>query len=119
MVDEQDIHDFAALVLDQQKQRLAKAYSQRQADAEEVQVVPGRVYTKVDLGSHGMFGGRYMVENATGVIYGTKAYGKVHKGHRYGTLETTAEWDWGNYYPERRDGAKVATGCAGKGCVHA
>ena len=29
-----------------------------------------------------------MIENATGVIYGIKGYGRVHTGHRYGTLDT-------------------------------
>jgi hypothetical protein len=40
-----------------------------------------------------------MIENATGVIYGIKGYGRVHKGHRYGTLDTAGQWFWGNYGP--------------------
>lgn len=58
-----------------------------------VKVVPGPVYTKVDFGGSG----KYMVENATGTIYGIKGYGRVHKGHWYGTLDTIAEWDWSGY----------------------
>jgi hypothetical protein len=93
------IEEFAAEVLKQQKERLAAMYSQWQADRATVQVIPGPKYTKVDIGSRGAF----MVENATGVIYGIKGYGKVHKGHVYGTLETVADWYWGDFYPERRD----------------
>lgn len=94
------VEQFAQMVLAQQKARLAKDYSQWQADAEQVQVIPGRVYTKVDLGTEGGgFSGKFMVENATGIIYGIKAYGKVHKGHYYGTLDTTDRFAWGDYYP--------------------
>lgn len=42
-----------------------------------------RLYTLVDVGSSG----RYMVENATGLVYGIKAYGVIHRGHFHGTLE--------------------------------
>ena len=31
--------------------------------------------------------GLFMVEIETGAIYGIKAYGKVHRGHYYGTVE--------------------------------
>jgi hypothetical protein len=96
------IEEFAQTVLAEQKARLARDYSQWQADAEQVHVIPGRVYTKVDLGTDGGgFTGKFMVEVATGNIYGIKAYGKVHKGHFYGTLDTVADWDWSNYYPSR------------------
>ena len=97
-----DVNEFAQLVLAQQKTRLARDYSQWQADAEQVQVIPGPKYTKVDLGTpHGGFSGKYMIENSTGVIYGIKAYGKVHKGHIYGTLATVTEWDWSGYTGRR------------------
>jgi len=58
----------------------------------------GNKYTKVDIGR----GGRYMVENSTGNIFGIKAYGQIHKGHFYGTLDTINDWYWGNYYPEHK-----------------
>lgn len=96
------IEEFAQLVLAQQKERLARLYSQSQADAETVAVKPGRIYTKVDVGPAHNMSGKFMVENATGIIYGIKGYGQVHKGHVYGTLETTDEWYWGNYYPEKK-----------------
>jgi hypothetical protein len=53
----------------------------------------GSKYTKVDIGT----GGRYMVDNATGTIYGIKAYGVIHKGHSFGTLDTVDSYYWGNY----------------------
>lgn len=56
-------------------------------------VVPGRKYTKVDFGRSG----KYMIENATGDIYGIKAYGVIHKGHRFGNLDTINQWYWGEY----------------------
>jgi len=96
------IDEFAQLVLAEQKARLAAHFSQWQADAEQVHVIPGRVYTKVDLGTEGGgWTGKFMIENETGEIFGIKAYGKVHKGHRYGNLETVADWYWGEYYPQR------------------
>lgn len=58
-----------------------------------VTVKPSRKYTKVDVGTSG----KYMVDNDTGEIFGIKAYGVIHRGHRYGTLERTDEWYWGGY----------------------
>jgi hypothetical protein len=40
-------------------------------------------YIKIDAGTSG----KYMVEVATGNIYGIKAYGVVHKGRFYGNIE--------------------------------
>lgn len=39
----------------------------------------------------------YMVDNATGEIFGIKAYGCIHKGHAYGNLNTIDAWDWSDY----------------------
>lgn len=64
----------------------------------KVKIVPGKKYTKVDVGSSG----KYMVVNETGEIYGIKAYGVIHRGHYYGTLDTIAEWTWGDYTARRR-----------------
>jgi hypothetical protein len=55
---------------------------------------PGNKYWKVDIGR----GGRFMVD-LEGNIFGIKAYGKIHKGHAYGTLDTVKDWYWGEYYP--------------------
>lgn len=97
------IQKLADRVLAERKQRLAALYSQAQADAEDVRVKPGAAYTKVDLGDHGHWHGKLMVEHATGNVYGIKAYGKVHKGHQYGTLETIDDFYWGDYYPSKKE----------------
>lgn len=70
-----------------------------QIDRESVvHIKPGRKYTKIDVYTSG----KYMVENATGIIYGIKGYGKVHKGHVYGTLDIIADWNWGGYVGAHR-----------------
>jgi hypothetical protein len=53
----------------------------------------GGKYAKVDVGT----AGKYMVELDTGRIFGIKGYGVIHRGHSYGTLDTTNEWNWGGY----------------------
>ena len=58
----------------------------------------GRKYANVDVGQSG----KYMVELSTGNIYGIKAYGVIHRGHQYGTLDTIYEWDWSDYTAIRR-----------------
>ena len=57
-------------------------------------IQPGRKYTKIDIGSSG----RYMIENETERIYGIKAYGVIHRGHYFGTLDTIDQYQWGGYY---------------------
>jgi hypothetical protein len=97
-----NVDEFAQLVLAQTKARLQADYpTSSQHEWERVQVVPGPKCTKVDIGPEHNMSGKYMIENATGVIYGIKGYGKVHKGHMYGTLDTAGEWYWGGYTGER------------------
>ncbi len=67
----------------------------------QVSVKPGKKYTKVDVGPSG----KYMVD-AHGQIFGIKAYGVIHFGHQYGTLDTINEWNWGDYTAVKR---KVVT----------
>ncbi len=95
------IEELAALILHQQRERIARLYSQWQADDETVNVVPGPKYTKIDRGPSRNMSGFLMIENETGRIYGIKGYGKVHKGHYYGTLADAGTWYWGNYGPEK------------------
>lgn len=57
----------------------------------------GKKYTKVDVGHSG----KLMVVNETGEIFGCKGYGVIHRGHAYGTLESTRYWNWGGYHPTR------------------
>jgi len=63
-------------------------------------IVPGRKYTKIDT-ARGKDNvgrcGRFMVDQADGAIYGIKAYGRIHKGKRYGTLDTVADYTWGAF----------------------
>lgn len=96
-----NVEQFAQVVLEQTKARLAAQYSDWQAEAERVQVVPGPKYTKVDVGPEHNMSGKYMIDNETGVIYGIKGYGRVHKGHVYGTLDTVGDWYWGGYAGEK------------------
>ena len=63
-----------------------------------VNIKPGVKYIKIDRG----MSGKYMVEVSTGNIYGIKAYGVIHRGHQYGTLDTINDWYWGDYIAQRR-----------------
>lgn len=62
-------------------------------DRDTAKVTIGAKYARVDFGGSGM----YMVDLATGEIFGIKAYGVIHRGHRYGTLDTIEAWDWSGY----------------------
>lgn len=64
-------------------------------------IKPGTKYTKVDVGTSG----KYMIDNATGEIFGIKGYGVIHRGHRFGTLDTIHEWDWSGYRAVRKQEA--------------
>ena len=63
---------------------------------------PGNKYTKIDSAESG----KYMVVNTTGEIYGIKAYGVIHKGHFYGTLDTIDNYYWGDYSARRAEAIK-------------
>lgn len=58
-------------------------------------------YTRVDVGSPQM-SGKYMVENETGIVYGIKGYGVIHRGHSYGTLDTVDQYFWGGYIATKK-----------------
>jgi hypothetical protein len=108
MTQEEKIQALAGQVLEQSRARIAAQYSQWQADAEMVKVIPGNLYTKIDRGPEHNMSGMLMIEHATGNVYGIKAYGKVHKGHQYGTLDTIGDWYWGEYGPRKREAVSVA-----------
>lgn len=55
-------------------------------------VKEGKKYTKVDIGGSGC----YMIDS-DGNIFGIKAYGVIHRGHQFGTLNTIDDWNWGRY----------------------
>lgn len=103
-----DVNEFAAILLAQRKAQLKADYpTSPQWEWEQVRVKPGKVYTKVDIGPEGNMSGKYMVENETGVIYGIRGYGRVHKGHVYGTLDTVEDWYWGGYTGELIKGVQL------------
>lgn len=94
------IETFAALLEADQIRGLheRQVACQGNIDNAKVKIKPGKKFTKVDVGSSGKF----MVENETGNIFGIKAYGVVHRGHFYGTLDTVTEYDWSEYYPRHK-----------------
>jgi hypothetical protein len=98
------IEDFASLVYKETRAKYEKFFTDTPYKAELVEnaavvkVIPGKKYTKVDVGSSG----KYMVVNETGEIFGIKAYGVIHKGHRYGTLDTIHAYYWGEYTATRK-----------------
>lgn len=49
-------------------------------------------YTYIDVGKSG----KYLI-NDNGEIFGIKAYGVIHLGHFYGTLDTINGYYWGDY----------------------
>lgn len=85
---------FRAKVEADTKQRYAEQGFTYEIHAPQmvVTVKPGKKYTKVDVGTSG----KYMVDD-TGTIYGIKAYGVIHRGHCYGTLDTINEYFWGGF----------------------
>jgi len=96
------IQEFAELVHNDTVERFEKDYENYPPNmlekATTVHIRPGKKYTKVDLDTSGKF----MVVNDTGEIFGIKAYGVIHRGHYFGTLETTSDWFWGDYQPSRK-----------------
>jgi hypothetical protein len=101
---EDKLEAFRALVEFHQAIR-HKAQGFTSFDPPAVKVKPGRKYIKVDVGTSG----KYMVEpepemEETGHIWGIKAYGVIHRGHYYGTLDEINQWWWGDYHGiKRRD----------------
>ena len=69
-----------------------------------VKIVPGKKYTKVDVGTSG----KYMI-NEAGTIFGIKGYGVIHRGHVYGTLNTINGWNWGGYTGTPKTAAQKLT----------
>lgn len=61
-------------------------------DNAKTSIKEGKKYTKINVGASG----KYMVDK-DGLIFGIKAYGVIHKGHYYGTLDTIGLYFWGGY----------------------
>ena len=100
----QKLEQFRELVEFQQEERYLAFYTNpetKEAQAKHdsnTRIKMGRKYANIDVGQSG----KYMVELDTGNIYGIKAYGVIHRGHQYGTLDTIYEWDWSGYTATRR-----------------
>ena len=91
---EKKLQTLANLISQQGIERLKedKLDCQCNIDNAIAKVKPGKKYTKIDVGTSG----RYMVDSL-GNIYGCKAYGVIHRGHYYGTLDTINQYNWGGY----------------------
>lgn len=95
---------FAAILEQQQLKRFKTDYPELAKEPAyldqhvTVKVRLGKKYSRVDVGTSG----KYMVANATGEIFGIKAYGVIHRGHQYGTLDTIQDWDWSGYQAAKR-----------------
>lgn len=91
----QKIYSFAELLEQQQIEELHRRNLGCEANIlnAKVAIKPGKKYIKVDVGPSG----KYMVEISTEKIYGIKAYGVIHRGHCYGTLDEIDQWYWGTY----------------------
>ena len=93
MTYQEKLERFAALVQEEYQERLIKTgLIHGNETASKTTVIPGKKYAKVDVGASG----KYMVD-AEGNIFGIKAYGVIHRGHQYGTLDTVDAWYWGGY----------------------
>jgi hypothetical protein len=101
-MNEKKLQEFAALLEREQIEELKKRNLACESNILniKVRIIPGKKYTKVDIGPSG----RYMVTEA-GEIFGIKAYGVIHLGHQYGTLDTIADWYWGGYVGRKNDNA--------------
>jgi len=103
---EQKIKAFAELIEKEQRAKYEKFFTVTDPEAREsliknsseVKVIPGKKYTKVDVGNSG----KYMVDDE-GNIWGIKGYGVIHRGHHYGTLDTINDYYWGEYVACRRN----------------
>lgn len=85
---------FAEVLEREQMERLKVEKLDCQANIEncKVSIKYGKKYVRVDVGTSG----KYMVDEQ-GNIFGIKGYGVLHSGHKYGTLDTINQYDWGKY----------------------
>lgn len=103
------IERFRALLENETRERMMWEYPKMDPEKDAwffyvARVVPGKKYTKVDIGPRANMSGKYIVENDTGRIYGIKGYGVIHRGHYYGTLDEIDRWNWGGYVGMKKRG---------------
>lgn len=93
------IEQLATLIEEQSKERYLKKYGRTDVHLKAciTSVKLGNKYTKIDRGGSG-----YLMIDNEGNIFGIKAYGVIHKGHNYGTLDTIEEYNWGGYTAKKK-----------------
>lgn len=97
------LQQFADLLEKDQARGLLDQHPDWKLGMPLVRTIKRRKYTLVDIAPcPDQWSGKYMVENDTGRIYGVKGYGKVHKGHYFGTLDTIHDLDWSSWYPSMK-----------------
>lgn len=93
------IEEFAEFVeqqrIDAYKTQYPIAYANSPQNC-KVTIVPGRKYTKVDIGDSG-----FVMIDKRGFIYGIKGYGVINRKKAYGSLDTVPIFYWGGYVPIR------------------
>lgn len=87
---------FRAAVAAAQLQTLLDQGYDPKIHGHAVKLEIGKKYARIDTGGPS-WSGKYMVDMATGEIFGIKGYGVIHRGHRFGTLDTIDAWDWRGY----------------------
>jgi hypothetical protein len=95
MITEQQIKPLAELLQANQLAGLIKDGTDCECnrDNRKTSIKMGKKYAKLDIGTSG----RYMIDLETGEIFGIKAYGVIHRGHQFGTLDTINQFDWSGY----------------------
>jgi len=92
---------FRALLEKEQREELIRKGYNPENHRHACTVKLGKKYARVDVGDSG----KYMVDLADSKIWGIKAYGVIHRGHYYGTLDTISGCDWSGYTATpRREG---------------
>lgn len=54
-----------------------------------------RRYAYIDIEDGASCSGRYMIDGEA--IFGIKGYGVIHRGYRFGTLDSVHDFWWGDY----------------------
>lgn len=100
------IEEFAKVLEAARGERYAQMFGTETPDllnaACKVEVKYGGKYARVNVGRSGVYMIPLPGQPDAGTIFGIKAAGVIHRGHRYGTLETVEDWHWGGYTATRR-----------------
>ena len=96
---ESKIKELATLIEKERVENLQKTNLACEANITNCKttIKKGKKYTKIDVGNSG----KLMID-LDGNIFGIKAYGVIHRGHCYGTLDTIYNWYWGKYTPVKK-----------------